>query len=216
MPGTLICPCPANAALTAIPHELCVSRIGQVQKALFQRVYSTGSTANKFTISSADPDLLASWTPLIAAADGTKVICSPILANPAHEVPDVRTFGGGNATPGGVTKIAGYNPSTFTAELHEVRPNVVTAMRDMTCEKQLGVYLVDENGRIWGVTDNLASPTIFKPIPIYSFYVLDRKLGGYEALDMHKIGWTFPAGWSDMLLAIVPTNFNPLDDLIPA
>jgi hypothetical protein len=212
----LVCPCPANAALTAITINACEFRVGQIQKLLFQRLYASAGVKNELTIASANPNVIATWTPLIAATGATKVVCSPILANPGHEVPDARVYGGGNATPGGIEKILGSSPSKFTAEIHNTRQDAITTMQALMCEKLIGVYMIDENGKVWGKVDSLASPTKFYPIPIHSVFVSDLQVGGYENPDMNKISFMFPTGWAALSYAVTPLDYDALYDLVPA
>ena len=84
---TKFCNCPVGASINNIPLSDCPEDFGQIQKLILQRVFSSGTTKNKFsTLSGAGaPDLLASWTPLLAAADGTKVVQTPFIQSPANE-----------------------------------------------------------------------------------------------------------------------------------
>ena len=96
-----LCTCPAAEALTTIPSAGCPESLGQIQKIAFQRLRKADGTKNSFT-SQNSILLKASWTALMAASDGTKIVLSPYVQAPTNEPGSPRTFGGGNETLGGV------------------------------------------------------------------------------------------------------------------
>lgn len=210
---SLICNCPVGAALTDIDASLCPEGLGQIQKVVFQRIYSSGATKNSFVKATADPKLKASWTPKLAANDGTKVVQSPYLAEPAGEAGAVRTYGGGNATPGGIPINIGREATPFTARILRQAQSVIKQMKSLECET-VGVYLIDENGRIAMLADDPATPTKYYPIPVSSLFISDKTLGGLEGVDNNMISWSFYPNWSDNLVIIQPTDFNALTDLV--
>ena len=81
----MICSCPISAALTAIVTNACKEDTGQIQKVLFQRKFSTGTTLNKFTIGTTNPNIAGTWTTVTGAVDGTKVVVSPYIQAPETE-----------------------------------------------------------------------------------------------------------------------------------
>lgn len=206
----LICTCPVGTALTSVPVSSCPESLGQVQKVIFQRIYSSGSTKNELTAASIL--LKATWTPLLTANDGTKVVVSPYLNAPTSEAGAAKTYGSGNEVLGGMELIIGREPSSFTASILQSPQSTIKALKDIMCEN-VGVYLVDENGKIAAIADNITTPTKYYPIPIASFFVGDKMLGGYDAPDSNAISWKFKPNWSDYLKFITPTDFNPLTDL---
>lgn len=209
----LLCSCPQSAALATIPILDCQESVGQVQKLLFQRVFSSAGVKNSFVLTGVgDAKLLASWTPLLTAADGTKVGVSPYIGGPNVEPGAAREFGGGNETLGGVPIIVGREPTPFTANIYTVSQQTIAALKSYMCEN-VGVYLVDEFNRIIGLVDDLASPTEFYPIPISALFISDKQLGGLENPDMNMISFRFFPNWSDKLYVLTPTDFDPLTDL---
>lgn len=211
-----LCTCPAAAALTTIPNAGCPESFGQIQKIIFQRLAKADGTKNGFS-TSAKITLKASWTALMAAVDGSKVVISPYVQAPTQEAGSPRTFGGGNETLGGVEIVIGREPSTFNGVIRSVAQSVIKAMKALQCEAQadnLGVYLVDENGAIESVKGSGADD--YSPIPIRSLFIGDKTHGGLEAPDSNAIQFTFLPNYSDNLAIVVPTDFNPLTDLIPA
>ena len=207
----MICKCPRGAALPDIPAVTCPESFGQIQKVAFVRLYKTDGTKNKF-VTASDIKLKASWTPLLTAADDTKVIISPYIQAPTAEAGAARTFGGGNDTLGGIEEIIGREATPFTGVIRKAPQTVIKALKDLQCEN-IGVYLFDENGAIGAIGDATTAGTYY-PIPIRSFFVGDKTLGGFEAPDSNAIQWSFLPNWSDDLKLLAPTDFNPLTDLV--
>ena len=193
-----------------IPAVTCPETFGQIQKVAFVRMYKTDGTKNKF-VTASDIKLKASWTPLLMAADDTKVIISPYIQAPTAEAGAARTFGGGNDTLGGIEEIIGREATPFTGVIRKAPQTVIKALKDLQCES-IGVYLFDENGAIGAIAGTTEGD--YFPIPIRSFFVGDKTLGGFEAPDSNAIQWSFLPNWSDDLKLIAPTDFNPLTDLV--
>lgn len=212
----LLCSCPQGAALDNLPITDCPESLGQLQKVAFQRVYSAPGVKNGFDLDVAedpeDPTQLASWTPYVSATDSTKVVVSPYLHGPTSEPGAAREYGGGNETVGGIPIIVGREPSTMTTQLIQQPQAVIEALKSYQCEN-IGVYLIDEYGRIAGLVDDHENPTFFGPIPIASLFVGDKMLGGLEEADRNELIWRFFPNWSDKLKIYTPEDFNALTDL---
>lgn len=210
----MICKCPAGTALPDIPVNNCPESFGQIQKVAFQRLYKRTGEKNSFK-TDAGIEKKASWTPLLAADDDTKIVISPYIQAPTAEAGAARTFGGGNETLGGVEEIVGREPTPFTGVMRKLPQKIIKALKELQCESwsdNLGVYLFDENGAIGAIQDAKTATTHY-PIPIRSLFIGDKTLGGYEAPDGNNIQWAFLPNWSDDLAIIAPEDFNPLTDL---
>lgn len=197
-----------------IPVSNCPESFGQIQKVAFQRLYKSTGEKNSFK-TDAGIEKKASWTPLLAADDDTKIVISPYIQAPTAEAGAARTFGGGNETLGGVEEIVGREPTPFTGVMRKLPQKIIKALKELQCESwgdNLGVYLFDENGAIGAIQDAKTVTTHY-PIPIRSLFIGDKTLGGYEAPDSNNIQWAFLPNWSDDLAIIVPEDFNPLTDL---
>lgn len=208
----LSCACPAAAALPTIPKFECSEGFGQIQKIAFQRL-TTSDGVNKFDSTNAI-ETLASWTSLLTAVDSTKIVISPFVENPTQDGGDARTYGGGNDTLGGVSKIIGSEPTTLTVQLRDVPQSIIKELKKLMCEAQngnLGVYLFDDNKRIEAIQDETTATT-FYPIPIRALFVGDKIHGGLENPDSNTMSFQFVSNYSDNLAIVTPT-FNPLVDL---
>lgn len=209
-----ICKCPAAAALPNIPNFTCAESFGQIQKVAFQRLYKSAGGKNSFT-TAAGIGKLASWSPLLAAEDDTKIVISPYIQAPTAEAGAPRTFGGGNETLGGIEEIIGREPTPFTGVVRKMPQSLIKALKELQCEsdsQNLGVYLFDENGSIGALQDQTTATTYY-PIPIRSLFIGDKTLGGLEAPDSNAVQWSFLPNWSDDLVILTPEDFNPLTDL---
>lgn len=214
---SLVCQCPAAAALTTIPNVACAENFGQIQKVAFQRLRQADGTVNSFT-SSASILLKASWTALLASTSGTKVVVSPYINAPADGGGDARMTSGGNDDLGGVPTVLGGNPVTFEGQLRAIPQNVIKIMKELQCEANagnLGVFLFDENGNIEAIQDGTTATTYY-PIPIRALFIGSKIHGNFDAKDSNIISWQYPDNYSDNLKIVKPTDFNPLTDLVPA
>ena len=214
---SLICQCPAAAAITTIPNVACPENFGQIQKVAFQRLLKADGTKNSFT-ATASILLKASWTALLAAADGSKIVVSPYINAPADSGGDARMTSGGNDDLGGIPEVLGGEPVQFTGSLRSVPQSVIKAMKPLMCEANagnLGVYLFDENGKIEALQDATTATTYY-PIPIRALFIGSKIHGNFDAKDSNAISWMYPDNYSDNLAIVTPTDFNPLTDLVPA
>lgn len=209
----LICNCPLAESLNDVPLYDCPESFGQLQKVLFQRLESAAGKKNEFVKDTNDITKLTSWTAFLSADDGTKIVPSPYINAPTTEPGAARTYGGGNETLDGIEINIGREPTSFTGSLLREHQDTIEALKNLQCEGALGVYLVDGNGMIGALADDIKNPTKYSPIPIRGLFIGDKNLGGFENPDSNSIEWKFVPNWSDKLVRIKPEDFNPLTDL---
>lgn len=207
----LNCGCPAGAHLNDLVINECKESMGQVQKIAIQRVYKTTGELN----SVADPTKKASFATLFSAADGTKMVVSPYIQGPTSDPGGARLFGGGNQTVGGIEIVIGREPTTFSATIYQEHQMTIATMKTYSCDN-IGVWLLDENGNIGCLVDDVANPAKYMPIPVGKFFVGDKKLGGFEEPDSNVIEWSFFPNWSDKFVIVKreTLDFNPLTDWV--
>lgn len=209
----MICKCPQSGAISSIPNFKCSETFGQVQKIGLQRLYDDNGRLNFWNQISNNILSLPDWETFLTAEDSTKIVISPYIQAPTAEAGAARTFGGGNETLGGVEEIIGEEPTPFTGVLRKVPQNVIKVLKRLECESKnenLGIYLFDQHGAIGALQDGSG---FYYPIPIRSFFVGSKTLGGLEAPDSNAISWQFLPEWSLDLVLISPL-FNPLTALI--
>ena len=203
-----MCSCPAGAALPQVPNASCPQNWGQTQKIIFQRIFKTAGTKNSFT-QSASIKQLSSWTALFSASDGTKCVITPYVEAPTSDGGDAITFGGGNDTVGGTTKVIGRNPVNMSFVMRQMTQDVIKALKGLQCEDELGVYLVNGDGQILAIS---SAENTYTPIPIRSLFISDLKLMGLDNPDENALSFSFLPNWSDDAKVVTP-DFNPLTDL---
>lgn len=205
------CGCPIGAHIADLEIDECKESLGQLQKVFFQRRYKTAGTLNTID----DPTKKASWSTLLSASDGTKVTVSPYIQNPSTEPGASRTFGSGNQVLGGVPIVLGREATAFTGTIYQESQKVIAQMKNYECE-DIALWLIDENGNIGCLVDDLDEPTKYMPIPVRSFFVGDKSLGGYEEPDSNSISWSFLPNWSDKFYIVKreTLDFNPLTDIV--
>ena len=203
-----MCSCPAGAALPPVPNASCPQNWGQTQKIIFQRIFKTAGTKNSFT-QSASIKQLSSWSALFSASDGTKCVITPYVEAPTADGGDAITFGGGNDTVGGTTKVIGRNPVNMSFVMRQMTQDVIKALKGLQCEDELGVYLVNGDGQILAIS---SSDNTYTPIPIRSLFISDLKLMGLDNPDENALSFSFLPNWSDDAKVVTP-DFNPLTDL---
>lgn len=202
-------------SIPSIPIDRTIERFGQIQKLIFQRKFQDGTILNELVALTASPALKATWTPLLASTTGTKVTGSPFISEPANEAGEARTYGGGNATVNGIPIVLGQAASPFTALILESKQHVIRELKKLEAEgTNLAVYLVNEHGHIGLLNDGLPTPLKYRPIPIYSLFVGEKVFGNFEGVDNNALQFMFEPGFSLNFDIIVPTDFNPLNDLV--
>lgn len=211
---SVICQCPAAAALADIPVVSCPENFGQIQKVAFQRLTDNEGNKNGFAVDS-PITALTSWSALLTAADSKKIVVSPYINAPEDTGGDVRLSSGGNDDLGGVPEVLGGEPVQFSGSLRSIPQSVIKALKTLICEANvgnLGIYLFDENGKIEAIQDQ-TTPTTYHPIPIRSLFVGSKIHGNFDAKDSNAISWYYPDNYSDDLVIVSPA-FNPLTDLV--
>lgn len=216
---SLVCQCPAAAALPDVVIPACSENFGQIQKVAFVRLTDGEGNKNGF-IGTGTPlaptiGTLSAWLAFLTAQDGTKIVVSPYINAPADSGGDARMSSGGNDDLGGIPEVLGGEPVQFTGSIRAVAQSVIKALKPLQCEANagnLGVYLFDENGNIEAIQDS-ETPTTYRPIPIRALFIGSKVHGNYDAKDSNAITWYYPDNYSDDLVIIKP-EFNPLTDLV--
>ena len=202
----LLCTTPAAAIPTFTVGD-CLEHFGQIQYLIFQRKFSSGTTLNTMTVG--DALLLATWTALTGASDGTKAQKSPRVMSALIEPGEKREAGGGNDSYDGIPTILGPDRSVFTGVFQNVQQKVISSMDGIEDEGAMTVYLVNEHGEYGGVTDDIASPATFHGIPIEQLFIGDKRFGGRDDNDGNPVEFSMSPNWSKVFHRIKPTDHNP-------
>jgi len=195
--------CPPATALTAIPTQVCGERFDQIQRFFFQRKQTTPS----FTAATIKTQ--STWTPLIAAADATKMVLSPRIPNVVIPTNEILSEGGNdNTTLNGEPRITGIGFVGVTAQLQDVNSAIRLAIRALANESvgdsNIWMYMVNRFGQIIAKSDGAG-------IPVSNIIVGDTGTEGFNRPNIANMSMTLPAGWSDDVTLFPPTApFNPL------
>jgi len=211
--------CPYPVAIGDVEINNCREKMGQVVKLVLMRLRKADGTRNQFqsAVTANLPDLLASWTAFLAASDDTKVVQTPFIHGFEMDGGDAILDGGGNATVGGTQFNVGTNPTTFECHVINQKSSVIESLKAFECEsfsRNLGAFIITEDGKIFSDSDNATTPTEWYPIPLESLFVGPKMTGGKEATDKNIISGAFPPAWSDKLQLINPTDFEAKHDLV--
>lgn len=214
------CACPVGAHIGDLGNSSCRSSFGQTQKLIFMRRQSAAGTDNE--IDEDDLKSKTAMTALLTSATGTKVVVSPFVQNPVTEPGAARTYGSGNQVLGGVPIVVGTDPTKFTGVFLEEDQALIKVLKTYACE-DMAVMLVNENGDIMARKYTTTSSSggsstttvTYKPFPIRSLFIGDKKLGGFEEPDSNAVEFNFEPNWSDDagVLKQSEMDYNPLTDL---
>lgn len=207
----LVCSCPQAAAITDIPNDDCVDRIGQIQKIIFQRTLS-GTTVNTITVATTNPNTLSTWTNLEAAADSTRVQFSPKIYNPQFTVGEKIEDGSGNEVVDRIPINVGRDRTTFTFEFVDIDQAIADAIKDYECERNLGVFFINQFKEI--ISKSTDSGTTIQPFPVSSFFMSDKQIGGSDNADRNFASFSLPPDWSDDINVTTGLTFDPFLELV--
>lgn len=208
------CKCPPATALSDIPTQDCDFDLGQLQKFGIQRGGDVWNPAAVTPAIPMDPTKKADWLTKKAAVDDEKIVFTPLIGgDPIITAGEPITSGGGdNSTLNGVEEVQGTNPSVFTGLYKSLTPAVKAKLTELACEKDLVIYMINGDNRIFANSDDAGAT--YTGIPITGFHVSDRNNNGFGTKDTFAVRFSLPAGWDNNLIQIDPeTGFRPLSDL---
>lgn len=199
--------CPPPAELPDIPDFTCPEAWDQIQKFAFQRIQATPSfTAT--TIKAA-----ATWTPLLAASDDTKIVITPYIPGvviPPGEI--LKEGGNDNTTLNGIPRINGLGFVAVTSQTQNIPAAIRTALQSFVSESaiqpgftNIWMYMFNRFGQIIANADGSG-------IPVYNILGGDVGTEGFNRPNMMNFGFDLAPGWSKTATLFTPTvPFNPLN-----
>lgn len=196
--------CPLPAALVDIPTQDCPFIFDQIVRQAFQ-------LAGQSSFTEATIKVLATWTPLLASSDATKVVTSPIFAELVIPQSEALTTGGNdNTTFNGIPQYNGEGAVTVTYQISNLSPETKTALESLTAfslagatgKSRLTTFLFNKDGKI--ISDN------HKGFPIYNFRISSVGSEGFNTPNKHAVSFTLMPGWDRNAVISEPTDFDPL------
>ena len=202
--------CNESEVLETTPGDACPESLAQPVMAFIQKRMD-GSTPNQIDITAANEHtLLATYQGLMTAVDDTKLKLIPKFGAAEMPDPEIRTQGSGNEVPAGIPFNLGEGFSSFEAILYGKRQDIVKSLKKLTGD--LAVYLMDHEGQMEAITDDIDNPSYIRPVPILNFVATSKKRGTYDGVRTNKIAWNHYPNWSDDTF-VFKLAFNPLQDL---
>lgn len=204
--GLITCPLPA--ALTTIPASSCPVKFDQVVKMAFQRSGQT-SFADLTALQT-----LATWTPLLAAVNSTKVIVTPYFASLSFPPSEAQEEGGNdNTTVNGIPVYKGEGFVQITGVFEGLTKAQYQALKKLTQESfnlsggtNLTVFFFNRFGQILHDM-NGAEPRGFA---LYNFRMATVGSEGYNANNKYNFSMQLSGEWDDNATLTQPTDFSAL------
>ena len=205
------CQCPEAAALDTIPYNPCANVIGKIGRMVFQR---TDDANNTFVDGVNDITLEASWSALPDAADGTKVVVTPVLEDVNFNEPDILED---SENLDGAPIAVASGAQLVTAMFRNPTAAQLAALRKLKCSTELSVYFIGSNNKIGarliGGTDHAGVK-----ISVNTFIMREPSKAGTKADEFKAmIQFYLPEGWFDSFDIVVPEDgFTPIDEIRPS
>jgi hypothetical protein len=203
--------CPLPAELEDIPDFDCGIRFDQIVKMAFQREGNSFPTL----AGTGGITLEASWTPLLTAADDTKVVVTNYFAGlviPASE----GQFEGGNdnTTIAGIRLYKGENGVTATGTFRNLPSDVRAALRTYSQESLSSIGATNLTAYFFtrpGLEKIVAKKVglTYKGIPIYNFRIASIDTQGFNADNIINFTFDLLPDWDEDVELLTPA-FNPL------
>jgi hypothetical protein len=206
---SLINACPLPAALVSVPETTCAVRFDQISKIAFQKIQTTPSFTTTTIL------VKATWTPLLAASDDTKLVLSPLLNNLVIPASELNAEGGNdNTTIGGVRNVKGLNGVTPTAKILNIS--------DATKQAIQGLFEFSKSPApgatmLWAYFLTTDGHVIFKKngtncegIEVYNVCLGDPGSEGFNKDNEHNFSFDLLPGWSDGVEMLKLTDFKAL------
>ncbi len=213
------CNCADGDIQQEIPSAACPFDLKQIQKLAFETFGKViwdsadgGGLGDGVPQLDSQVDTLADWVLRLAAITNTRIVVTPFIGgDPILTAGEAITEGGGdNSTLSGVEEVTGTSPTVFTAVFKSLGTDQEVAMKSVGC-KNSGVYFFTEAGKI--ICRNIPGTTNHQGFPMQAYFFSDRDSQGFGTKDKHMIRFSLAAGWSENLVMVTPTDFNPLYDL---
>lgn len=195
--------CPPPTALATIAAQACPERFDQIIKIFIQRTQVTPSFTHANIL------LSATWTPLLVAADSTKVVKTPAIPNIVIPPGGIAKEGGDdNTTINGIPRLLGLQHVSVTAMLIDADKTTRAALRGLATESSISAgytglwaYFVNRYGQVIASISG-ANDAGF---PIYNFVVGDVGTQGFNKVNEANLSFDLAPGWSDNAVMYTPS-----------
>lgn len=199
--------CPLPAEIGDVSNVDCEVHFGQIVRIAFARAAGAIFT-NETTFATE-----AAWDVALAASDDTKAVFSPLFNNYIIPEGGAATIGPDtNETMFGELKVVGKTAITTTGRFQGLPFATKVEMEAYVSEGavfgNLGVFLIDEFGKIYGKQVGGAATTVTS-IPVSSFFIGDPGTEGYNTLTYTPFQFNLKSDWVDSVISVT-TDFDPI------
>lgn len=203
--------CPLSGTLGAVSESVCPQDMGQIVKVAFQ----LKQTPKSFT--AATIKLLATWTPLLAANDASKIVISPVLNDFKISKSEILTEGGNdNTTVNGMPQINGLGPAKATALLKSIQDACKQALQALFPYSQIQPGITNLIGWFINSQNQIISGADGAGFDIFGLAIGDPGTEGYAKHDESDFQFSLKPGWSDGRIIQAATDFDYLKLKNPA
>ena len=198
--GSLTVCCPVATVVPSVVTTLnpCNADFGQIQKLVFWRLGQTIASV-------ATAIIQTTWNVLLIATGDTKAVVSPFVTNPDIPAGDPREFGGGNETRWGAPQRKGGASPALTFTLLAEDQDVIVLLKSLRCENLEVLFINEAQQLIY--SDGGTTTVGGFPIVPNSFFVGDKKIGGYDEIDSNILQFNLQPNWSDTAEISAATTF---------
>jgi hypothetical protein len=216
----MILNCPLPAALTAIVQPACPFRFDQIVRMAFQRRQAAGAEPFPTLVGL---QTLANWTALLAAADSTKIVVSPIFSSLVIPSSEALTSGGNdNTTFAGIREYNGEGAVTVTGQFKNLSPASKRSLDLLAQESLAGStgttnltgFFFNKDGYSFQVNPLAAgvATTKYKGFEIYNFRIGTPGSEGLNSPNVLPFSFDLKSDWFDYATSVKP-NFDPLTEI---
>lgn len=199
--------CPKPASIASIPDQTCGVNFDQVVRMALQRRDQASFDEGMNPITA-----VATWTPLLAAADDTKVQFTPIMYNVTIPHSEALTEGGNdNSTIHGIEDYNGQGFVKVEFMFKALGKDVAKALRDLTVESiadagitDLVAYFVNRHGDL--IHNNL------KGFDIYNLEISSVGSEGFNKKNTYRASFSMSGEWDNdfVITPAASLDFNPV------
>lgn len=200
--------CPPGTALPSAANPTCPVQWDQIVKILWRRISGRATLTTVTVLTS------AAVSPLLSAADATKLVVSPYIANIIIPVQEpIKSGGNDNTTIDGIPRFEGLPFVPITgAYIENADPAVMDTLRvalatesSLNGDSNIEGFLVTRFGKV--VAINPSSTTLYG-LKMHNIIIGDVASDGLNKTNRYPISWDFPPEFSVGAKQYTPTDYN--------
>lgn len=192
---SVCCPAPSVLPSNSTSANPCPSEFGQIRKLIFWRrgnVLDAVASATVATI----------WTALLTATDDTKAVVTPTLTC-IIPLSESREAGSASEVPDGIPISLGSNPVKAEGTIWQAGQDVITLLKDLTCE-DVDVLFINESNQLGY---RLTTDSEVAGFNAESVFFTDMAAGSFDEGTRNGHSFYLKPNWSDGFRITTETTF---------